>query len=450
MQEATSAPLPKMVWRWAKLILLSLASLWFVLLPVALIIGTLQDPAWRNGRIPEAAYRWHAALGERIGPWADQRNGSERAAQLSIDDISGTEWPMFSAVFYLWASEALQEQWQQGPRTGPSPAENQAASIAALARLIVDPAQADWVRRHWGDGYLHDQNLFYRMLLIAGLDSYERLSGDLQFQALLRTQAADLALELDQSPFGAVDDYPGQSYTVDILMAYAVIARAQRRLGDHDPAWALRAQRAFSAGYTDPLQRLPAYAIDAKSGLRRGPARGVGLSMMLCHAEQLWPGLAREWYARYVDRFWQERLGLAGFREFAGDDPDSADWTIEVDAGPVVAGFGTAANAFGVGAARRQGDLDRAYPLSALALLLSWPLADGSLLTPRLLSNLVDAPHTGEAAVLYAFTRTPAQPAAAAQSAVSIWVWLVLAAATLLGSWWPLRLLQQLRTRSAT
>ena len=439
-----------MVWRWAKLILLSLASLWFVLLPVALIIGTLQDPAWRNGRIPEAAYRWHAALGERIGPWADQRNGSERAAQLSINDISGTEWPMFSAVFYLWASEALQEQWQQGPRTGPSPAENQAASIAALARLIVDPAQADWVRRHWGDGYLHDQNLFYRMLLIAGLDSYERLSGDLQFQALLRTQAADLALELDQSPFGAVDDYPGQSYTVDILMAYAVIARAQRRLGDHDPAWALRAQRAFSAGYTDPLQRLPAYAIDAKSGLRRGPARGVGLSMMLCHAEQLWPGLAREWYARYVDRFWQERLGLAGFRELAGDDPDSADWTIEVDAGPVVAGFGTAANAFGVGAARRQGDLDRAYPLSALALLLSWPLADGSLLTPRLLSNLVDAPHTGEAAVLYAFTRTPAQPAAAAQSAVSIWVWLVLAAATLLGSWWPLRLLQQLRTRSAT
>ena len=85
-----------------------------------------------------------------------------------------------------------------------------------------------------------------------------------------------------------------------------------------------------------------------------------------------------------------------------------------------------------------------------LALLLSWPLADGSLLTPRLLSNLVDAPHTGEAAVLYAFTRTPAQPAAAAQSAVSIWVWLVLAAATLLGSWWPLRLLHQLRTRSAT
>jgi hypothetical protein len=71
------------------------------------------------------------------------------------------------------------------------------------------------------------------------------------------------------------------------------------------------------------------------------------------------------------------------------------DWMTEVDAGSVVAGFGTAACAFGVGAARRQGDMDRAYPLTAQALLAARPLLNGTLLGPRLVSNLSDAPLVG-------------------------------------------------------
>ena len=62
------------------------------------------------------------------------------------------------------------------------------------------------------------------MLLIAGLDSYERLSEDRQYHALLREQSDTLARELDASPHGVLDDYPHQAYSVDVLLAYAVAA----------------------------------------------------------------------------------------------------------------------------------------------------------------------------------------------------------------------------------
>lgn len=414
---------------WLTVAAVGATCLWLLVLPAANVAWTLQDPAWRNGQIPQAAFDWHASLSKRMAPWARQRLSSSRAAALELDDISGTEWPLFSSVFYLWATEALQEQWEAGPRQGQAPAALAADTIRSIGELIADPGQADWVRRHWGDDYLKQKNLFYRMLLIAGLDSYERLSGDQQFRQLLVTQSDSLAFELAASPFGVLEDYPHQSYTVDVLLAYAAIARAHQRLDRLDQDWLREAQRAFSNNYLDKPRGLPAYAVNAETGRTNDWARGVGISMMLCHASHWWPELADLWYPRYVDQYWQERAGLVGFREFPANADPRIDWMIEVDAGPVVAGFGVAANGFGLGAVRTHGDMDRAFQLSALGVLAAWPLPDGTLLFPRLLSNLIDAPYTGEAALLYAVTRTPTSPTATAETGVPLLVWVALATA---------------------
>jgi len=50
---------------------------------------------------------------------------------------------------------------------------------------------------------------------------------------------------------------------------------------------------------------------------------------------------------------------------------------------------------------------DHTYPLAAQAIVASWPLPDGTLLGPRILSNFSDAPYLGEAALLFALTREP-------------------------------------------
>lgn len=439
--------LPHRPFAWFIALCVSLASIYFVLIPMATVAWTLRDPGWRDGSMPAALQDWHDHLSVRFAPWATARRHSGRAQMLDTYDISGTEWPLFGAVFYLWATEAMQANWAKDGRRGESPAQRAAPAIAAAAALLADPAQADWVRRHWGERYLTEKNLYYRMLLIAGLDSFETLTGDQRYHDLLSTQVNSLAAELDASVHGVLEEYPGESYSVDHLLACAALAKAHRRLGTFDPAWLERGKRAFQGAYLDARRQLPSYVIDADSGMALGNARGVGMTAMLIQADTLWPDLAHAWYEATTSHYWQSRWGIVGFREFAQDEQGASDWMTEVDAGPVVAGFGTAASAFGVGAARRQGDMDRAYPLAAQAVLAAWPLPNGTLLGPRLVSNLSDAPLVGEAALLYALSQTPAKPAAPSTAATPAAVWLVMTLAVAFGLLLPALCIRLARRR---
>lgn len=428
---------------WVRVAVISVASLFLLVLP-ALTAGTLLlDPAWRRAEIAPAVLDWHEALARRMGPWARDRVASLRAQKLDTLDVSGTEWPMFSAVFHLWASEAVEARWRATGGQGESPAARDAESLHALAALITDPRHAMWVRAHWGATYLERDDLFYRMLLVAGLDSYERLVPDRRYHDLLVEQVQSLSAELDASPHGLLEDYPGETYGVDVSIAYAALARARERLGIPDDGWTARGARAFDESRDDPRVGLPAYNLDAASGEVLGPARGVGLAMMLAWTPSLWPELDARWYPRFVERFWQEGYGVAGFREF---DPDSAvpEWLVEVDAGPVFAGYGTAASGFGLAAARAHGDMDRAYALTGEAILASLPLPGGTLVTPRLLSNVVDAPYTGEAALLFALTRTPPAGAAPATRSLPATVWITIPLMLIVGIFVPARRIMRL------
>lgn len=387
-------------------VVLIAAAIYFFVLPVAILLGDLNDPGLRRGTVPAFAYRWHHSLSQRYQPWAAERVASGQAAQLDTYNISGTEWPIYSSVFYLWASEALQQDWEKNPSASPTAPKDYAHdAIAAAAALVADPNHAAWVKVHWGENYLHRENLFYRMLLISGLTSYQKLSDQKTYELLLRDQVESLSAELDASPYGLLDDYPGECYPIDILPAIAAIRRADAVLDTDHSAFAERALRAFQDTRLDPATGLPAYIADPTTGRGIGSARGVGISFMLTWAPELWPNTAHQWYKIYDEQFWRPGWTLAGFSELPKNYPH-ADWfVLDVDAGPVIFGYGTAASAFGLAASRVNGHFEQAYPLGAQALAVSWPLPDGTLLGPRLLSNLSDAPFVGEAALLFSFTR---------------------------------------------
>ncbi len=238
-----------------------------------------------------------------------------------------------------------------------------------------------------------------------GLTSYQRLTSNPRHEALLREQSSSLAAELDASPHGLLDDYPGEAYSVDILPAYAVIARADDLLGTDHAAELERARRAFAGDRVDPATSLPAYRVDARTGSAIGPARGVGVSYMLVWTPPLWPDTSVVWYQRFREHFWQEGAALSGFREFARSE-GAGEWLVDVDAGPVLAGYGTAASGFGLAAARAHGHAEHAYALGAEALAVAWPLPGGTLVGGRLFSSMSDAPYLGESILLFAFTRT--------------------------------------------
>lgn len=386
-------------------------SLYLFIVPAAMVVRDLGDPGLRGQDVPRCAFRWHRALSPRYETWARQRLASGTTAELTTEDIAGTEWPLFGSVFYLWATEALEEEATEHPNLCSVPPSHYArGAIEAAAALVADPNHAGWVKQHWGEGYLEKENLFYRMLLISALTSYQKLLGDAKYEELLQGQVESLAKELDSSPHGLLDDYPGQCYPVDIVPAIAAIRRADAVLGTDHSEFAARAIRGFQDERLDRHTGLPAYVVDSRTGRAEDSARGVGLSFMLIWAPELWPRTAEDWYAAYERQFWQQGRWFAGFREFPRDIEVGWFNMNDVDAGPIIGGYGVAASAFGVGAARAMGRTEQAYKLAAQAILASWPLPDGTLLVPRVLSNVSDAPYLGEAATLFALTRRAVVP----------------------------------------
>ena len=224
---------------------------------------------------------------------------------------------------------------------------------------------------------------------------------------MLKDQADSLSTELDESRHGLLDDYPGQCYPGDVLTAVAMIHKADKVLGTDHSAFVHRAIRGFQNEALDGRGLVPYFA-NASSGTPVDTTRGCDNSYVSLFAPDIWPEQARKWYNLYTQYFWQERGTCAGFREFPNDLTGN-NWYLDVDSGPVWGGFGCAACAFGVGAARANGHFEHAWPLTAEMLVTSWPLPDGTRLFPRLLSNAVDAPYIGDTAILFNLTRLPGE-----------------------------------------
>jgi hypothetical protein len=387
---------------------LVLFALYFFLIPGVVVIHDLSDPNLRSAGIPQSAWSFHRDLSPKFEHWARKRLGSTRATELSTRNISGTEWPLFGAVFYLWSTESLQDEWEKGHSPSiVAPNVYARGAIEAATRLVIDPTQANWVKIHWGKNYLKTENVFYRMLVISALTSHARLTGDKEYLPVLRDQVDGLSSELDASRYGLLDDYPGECYPGDVLTAIAMIRKADKVLGTDHSAFVNRAIRGFQGKALDSLGMVPYFAV-ASEGKPLDSSRGCGNSYVSLFSPEIWPEQARKWYDLYSQNFWQETWTCAGFREFPKDLTNN-DWYLDVDSGPVLKGFGCAACAFGVGAARVNGHFEHAYPLTTEMLVTSWPLPNGTRLFPQLLSNATDAPYLGEAGILFNLTRLPAE-----------------------------------------
>lgn len=394
-------------WKWINFIFLTSLLFYIFIIPGIISAYYLNDKGLYTGQIPKIALRTHHLLTKQYGRWLHRRVESKRAADLEESSISSTEWPLFGTVFYLWATESIQnEMLQKAVSPQLLPKEYAKDTVETAAKFLVDPNQAKWVKDYWGQDYLHRENLFYRMLLISGLLSYQNILDSQKYENLLREQVLTLAKELDESSYGLLDDYPGQCYPIDVIAAIAVIKRADKVLGTDHSKFAERSARGFKDNRLDSSTQLPAYNVDSRSGEGLSSARGIGMSFMLIWAPELWKEVAIDWYTKYKNLYWQEKYGLAGFREFSRIEKNT-DWWIDADSGPVIGGFGVAATAFGMGAARTNNHFDDAYALGSEVVVLSWPLLDGTLLGPRLLANFTDAPYLGETALLFLFTRQP-------------------------------------------
>ena len=296
--------------------LLIFVAFFLFLIPGFTVIHELSDPNIRSAGMPQSAWKLHQAMSPNFEKWAMERLDSKRAAGLSTDNISGTEWPLFGSVFYLWATESLQDAWEKDHAANVvAPNVYAKGAIEAVTRLVVDPTQANWVKIHWGENYLKTENVFYRMLVIVALTSHTRLTGEKEYLPLLKDQVDSLSAELDASRHGLLDDYPSQCFPGDVLTAIAMIRKADKVLGTDHSVFVDRAIRGFQNEALDSLGLVPYFA-SADSGKPLIPSRGCGNSYISLFSPNLWPAPAQKWYELYAQHFWQESWGCAGFREF--------------------------------------------------------------------------------------------------------------------------------------
>jgi hypothetical protein len=397
------------------------------------LLLAMRDPALGGPQPAAATWRWHRALTPAYERWARRRLASDEATRLPLEDVAGTEWPLFGSVYYLRATENLDRAWQQS-RVGPRPADYARGAIDAAAALVADPSQAHWVMRHWGAAdYLHRENVFYRMLLIDAIATQWRLLHATPHAALLHEQVDAFAEELAASSKGLLADYPQQTFPADVAAAWHAILRADDVLGtDHREA-AAHALRGF-VGTMAPDGELPPYAWFGDPETATS-VRGSANAWLLHHAPFLWPEQARTWFAAGNRRFWHASPWMSGYREYDQADPYATG--MDVDSGPIVAGLGASASAFGIGAARSVGDTARARILALEGIAVSLPLPNGRLLLPRLASDAVDAPLLGEAAMLYNLTQPPApgfETLSPESAPIPAFAWIVLALLLLLGT----------------
>ena len=274
--------------------------------------------------------------------------------------------------------------------------------------LITDPVHHTWVRQHWGEDYLYDRNVFFRSLLLGGMTSYMQMTSNPRYEREMTLQVDSLRTALAESPHGVLEDYPQECYPIDVFCALAVMKRAAKFTGQDISGFLQQARRGFTGSMLDSRGLVP-YLVEEQSGLQLQTSRGIGNSHVLIFAPELYPDLAEQWYERYLENFWQDHGWAAGFREFPKDLGAAYDWTQDVDAGPILAGFSPSGNAFGVAATRINGRFDHAYTLGAQVIAAGWPLPGGALLGGKILSDQVDAPYLGETALLFMFTANPAE-----------------------------------------
>ncbi|MGJ8654716.1 MAG: hypothetical protein ACSHX8_15760 [Opitutaceae bacterium] len=375
------------------IILLALA---LCVYPAGVIVRVLMDSELKETGHSQLLPGWFESASESHAGWAEDYLASDMAETVAHYEVAETEWPMFGSVFYLVTAQELIEKGKVDLDSGRI-----RDSVERSAEIVASPETATWVRTKWGDDYLEKENLFYRMLLIMGLSSYESITGDTQYADLLSSQRATLAVEIAKAELHLVDDYPGECYPNDILWAVAAIQRAGELQGVDYSALVASLMSTFD-GPKVAVRGLPAYQMNSMHGFKLQTPRGCGNSGIMMFASELDSEIAQQWYTAHERDFWKDNGWLAGFTEQQRGEEGKL---MDVDSGPVLFEYGSVASAFGIGAANSVGRLDHSVPLTYEAVACSWPTPFGFLVPKWMGMMAVDSPSLGEVALLFSMSR---------------------------------------------
>lgn len=383
---------------------LILVKLMLFIYPAIIISLVILDPQLKNTGQSQLVPMWFETTAGKYHSWAEDYLETEYAVNQNTFDVPATEWPMFGSVFFLLTAQELQIQEKIDASKGDT-----RLAINKAVEIITSPKTATWVQKKWkksylktGKSYLEKENIFYRMLLIKGVSSYEKITGDKKYHALMLKQSTSLANELLSAKLHLGDDYPNQCYPCDVLWAVSAIQDTNKleKIPTDIKMLVTSLMSVFNADIQSKT-RLPAFQVNADTGRIIQNARGSSTSGILQFASVLDSNIAQQWYENYEKYFWKESPWLVGFKEFSKGETIFMD----VDTVFIINEYGSVASLFGIGASKSVGRLDHTVPLTIEAVAYAWPTPFGFLI-PSITGKLtVDSWSLGDVALLFTMTR---------------------------------------------
>lgn len=181
-------------------------------------------------------------------------------------------------------------------------------------------------------------------------------------EAAHRRVSEELARRSLSDPLRHAASYESTSlrWPADQSVTLAGLARFDEGHGSSLLAAPLEGWRAVMERQLDASTGLPRSEVTGRGPGAKHP-RGCAQSYISRYLLEVDPALARTWWEAYRAHFLVRLGGVVGFREW----PRGVERRGDVDSGPIVLGIGTAASAFGIAAAKAQGDVVLAGQLEA-------------------------------------------------------------------------------------
>jgi hypothetical protein len=164
---------------------------------------------------------------------------------------------------------------------------------------------------------------------------------------------AALVARLAQRSTPIVSSYATVAYRwpADQSATLASLARYDRLHGTHHLTQPLANYRALVAAHSSTRWSLPWSEATGHAPHAKLP-RGCAIAFSVRYLAEADADLARSWWRAFLKHYFADRVLVAGFREW----PPGTKIPADPDSGPIEAGIGAAATAFGLLAARALGD----------------------------------------------------------------------------------------------
>ena len=266
--------------------------------------------------------------------------------QRLLDD---GKWDATPASFRIIALSHLADGCAGQARAHPElEAEAMTCAEAVLRRARALPKSIDGI-------HLSHLNLIY-----GAVDQLGDCADPAEHERITR----ELARRSLADPLRHASSYEGIGlrWPADQTVTLAGLARFDAAHGTRLLTAPLEGWREVMLKNLDPKTGLPKSELTGKGPGAKYP-RGCAQSYITRYLSEADPVLAAKWWAGYREHF-LERIGaVVGFREW----PRGVERKGDVDSGPIIFGIGTAASAFGIAAAKAQGDTALAAQLEASA-----------------------------------------------------------------------------------